>query len=42
MADPTIADKGADAFFDVLRIATAIGVAAVGTGYVLGVIFGAL
>lgn len=44
MAEATgsIAEKGADAFFDVLKIAVAIGVSAVGSGYVLGIIFGAL
>lgn len=41
MAEATLADRGADAFFDVLRIGAAIGVSAVGAGYVLGIIFGA-
>ena len=37
-----LAVKGADAFFDVLQIAVAIGVAAVGVGYILNIVFAAL
>lgn len=38
----TLATKGADAFFSTLEIAVAIGVAAVGVGYVLNIVFAAL
>jgi hypothetical protein len=37
-----LAEKGADAFFATLEIAVAIGVAAVGVGYVLDIVFAAL